>query len=286
MPALPPTLRLLCSLATALLLGACRRESDAVSGTIEVDEVHVGPRVGGRVEKILVNEGDTLPAGTLIAELAAPELSARRDMMQAQISAAERDVEAQGAQLQFLRAEAKRQADLLRNKTVSPTEAERAQSAANMQEKMYAAADQRVAQARAQLDEVNAQLKEMRVTAPADSVLEILSVKVGDVLPPNREVATLILPQQLWVRVYVPEPWLGRIKLHETVSVRVDSFRDREFRGTVEQINRRAEFTPRNVQTAEDRIRQVFGVKIRLENRDDQLWAGMSADVSFANVRP
>ena len=115
-------------------------------------------------------------------------------------------------------------------------------------------------------------------------MLEILSVKVGDVLAPNREVATLILPSYLWVRVYVPQPWLGHIKLGDEVAVRVDSFRDEEFKGVVEQINRQAEFTPRNVQTVEDRIRQVFGVKIRLENRDDKLRAGMSADVTFPNV--
>jgi hypothetical protein len=68
------------------------------------------------------------------------------------------------------------------------------------------------------------------------------------------------------------------------VHVRVDSFPNEEFKGVVEQINRQAEFTPRNVQTVEDRIRQVFGVKVRLENRDDKLRAGMSADVIFPNV--
>ena len=204
--------------------------------------------------------------------------------MLAQIEAAERDVEAQSAQLEFLRADAKRQQELLRSKTVSSNEAERAQSVANTQEKTLAAARGRVAQTRAQFDEVEAQLREMQVVAPADSVLEILSVKVGDVLPANREVATLLLPQHLWVRVYVPEPWLGLIKLHDKVQVRVDSFRGEDFSGSVEQINRQAEFTPRNVQTVEDRIRQVFGVKIRLENRDDKLRAGMSADVAFPNV--
>ncbi|CAN5506387.1 efflux RND transporter periplasmic adaptor subunit [soil metagenome] len=267
-----------------LSLAGCERKSDAVSGTIEVDEVHVGPRMGGRVEKIFVREGDDLAEGTVIAELDAPELRARRDVVLAQIDAAQRDVEAQAAQLEFQRADAKRQQELLRTRTVSPNEAERAQSIANAQEKSLAAAEQRVAQTRAQLQEIEAQLGEMKVVAPADSVLEILSVKVGDVLPANREVATLLLPQHLWVRVYVPETWLGLIKLHDTARVRVDSFPEEEFGGTVEQISRQAEFTPRNVQTVEDRIRQVFGVKMRLENRDDKLRAGMSADVTFPNV--
>jgi HlyD family secretion protein len=86
------------------------------------------------------------------------------------------------------------------------------------------------------------------------------------------------------VRVYGSQPWLAHIRLGDEVRVRVDSFPDEEFRGTVEQISRQAEFTTRNVQTVEDRIRQVFGVKIRLENRDEKLRAGMSADVTFPNV--
>src|SRR5438045_6280247 len=143
----------------------------------------------------------------------------------------------------------------------------------------------RVEQASANLVQIETQLREMHVTAPSDCILEVLSVKVGDVLPANREVATLLLPEHLWVRVYVPEPWLGHITIGDHVRVRVDSFPNTDFDGVVEQINRQAEFTPRNVQTVEDRIRQVFGVKIRLPNNDDRLRAGMSADVYFPNVK-
>lgn len=240
--------------------------------------------MGGRVAKIFAREGDHLKPGDPIVELDAAELPAQRDLAQAQVDAAMRDVEAQQAQLQFLRADAKRQQELLRNRTVSPNEAERASSAATSQEKAVEAAQMRVAQARANLAQIETQLNELKVVAPGDTVLEILSVKVGDVLAPNREVATLLVPSYLWVRVYVPQPWLGYIKLGDEVRARVDSFPNEEFKGAVEQINRQAEFTPRNVQTVEDRIRQVFGVKVRLENRDDKLRAGMSADVVFPEV--
>jgi HlyD family secretion protein len=271
-------------LATVLAVSSCSKRDDSVSGTIEVDEVHVAPRMGGRVQKIFAREGDRLKSGDVIVELDAAELPAQRDLAQAQVDAAVSDAEGQESQLQFLRNEAKRQQELLRNRTVSPGEAERAVSAAATQEKAVQAARMRVAQAKANLAQIESQLNEMRVVAPGDTILEILSVKVGDVLPPNREVATLLVPDYLWVRVYVPQPWLAHIRLGDEVRVRVDSFPDEEFRGTVEQISRQAEFTPRNVQTVEDRIRQVFGVKIRLENRDEKLRAGMSADVTFPNV--
>jgi len=273
------------AVALSIFLSACGNRSNAVSGTIEVDEAHVGPRSGGRVEKIFAQEGDHLREGQLIAQLEASELRARRDLAAAQIDTAIHDADAQAAQLEFLRADARRQQDLLRRKVVSPNDAERAESAAKAQEKSLEAAHMRITQARAQLADIDAQLHEMQVSAPGDSVLEVLTVKVGDVLPPNGEVATLLLPQHLWVRVYVPETWLGLIKVGDPVRLRVDSFPHIDFPGVVEQINRQAEFTPRNVQTVEDRIRQVFGVKIRLPNNDDRLRAGMAADVYFPNVK-
>ena len=143
---------------------------------------------------------------------------------------------------------------------------------------------ERLAQARAQLAEMDAQLREMKIAAPSDCVLEVLSVKVGDVLAPNQDVATLLLTNHLWVRVYVPEPWLGHIQLGEQVTVRVDSDPGKEFSGVVEQIARAAEFTPRNVQTVGERIKQVFGIKVRLDNPEGKLRAGMAADVTFPNA--
>ena len=251
-----------------------------------MDEAHVGPRSSGRVEKIFAQEGDRLHEGQMIAQLEAPELRARRELAAAQIDTAIRDADAQSAQLEFLRSDAKRQQDLLKRKVVSPNDAERADSAAKTQEKNVEAAQMKIIQARAQLSDIDAQLKEMQVVAPAESILEVLNVKTGDILIPpfNQEVATLLLPQHLWVRVYVPEPWLGKIKIGDQARVQVDSFPGKDFPGVVEQVNRQAEFTPRNVQTVEDRIRQVFGVKIRLPNNDDRLRAGMAADVYFPNV--
>ena len=116
-------------------------------------------------------------------------------------------------------------------------------------------------------------------------MLETLSAKVGDVVPPNHEVATLLLTDHLWVRVYVPELWLSQIQLQQPVGVRCDGSQSK-FTGTVEQINRQAEFTPRNVQTVADRIRQVFGIKVRLPSETDALKAGMTVDVFFPSVPP
>ena len=304
---------LLPAILAFLISAGCSRigkgsDPASVSGTIDTDEIHVASRYGGRVEKTLAQEGETLQAGQVLVELEASELEARRDQAAAslaelvagprkeEIEAAKHDWESQTAELELARANARRAADLFASKTISETEHDSAARRAESLEKSVAAAKsrydlliagtrpERISLARAQLAEIEAQLGEMRVMASTDSVLEVLSVKAGDVLAPNREVATLVMPQHIWVRVYVPEPWLGHIKLGESVKVRVDSFADKEFAGTIEQVMRSAEFTPRNVQTVQDRIKQVFGVKVRLDNRDGLLRAGMSADVSFPNI--
>ena len=293
-----------------LLLASCNRNNPPphVSGTIETDQARVASRYGGRVEKIYAAEGNALTNGQPIVELEAAELRAMRAEAAAQlaeleagprpqeITAAKNDWEAQVADLELARSEAKRARELASDRTISETELDRSVTRVRTLEKSAAASKsrydlllagtrpERIAQARARLDQLDAQWREMLITAPTNCVLEVLSVKVGDVLAPNREVATLLLTHHLWVRVYVPEPWLGLIKIGQQVRVRVDSFPDKDFPGQVEQINRAAEFTPRNTQTVADRIKQVFGVKVWLPNREDVLRAGMAADVYFPEV--
>jgi HlyD family secretion protein len=297
-------------LSFGVVIVSCKPDArpKSVSGTIETDEVRVASRYGGRVEKLLVQEGDSLKSGQVVAALDAAELRARRDQAAAQlaefeagsrkeeIAAAKHDWEAMAADLEKARVDLRRAEQLFADKTISPTEHDQAVTRAQTLENNVAAAKsrydlllagtrpERVAQARAQLAEIDAQLGEMKIVAPSDCVVEVLSVKVGDVLAANREIATLLLPEHLWVRVYVPEPWLGHIQLGEAVKVRVDSDPDKDFQGTVEQLAREAEFTPRNVQTVGERIKQVFGIKIRLDNREGKLRAGMAADVTFTNV--
>jgi HlyD family secretion protein len=296
--------------ALILLLTACKPPAnpDSVSGTIETDEVRVASRYGGRVEKILADEGDALKTGQLLVQLEAAELEASHAQAAAQlaeleagprkeeIEAAKHDWEVQTAELQHAQDDAKRAEELFAQKTISPAEHDQAVTHVQTIEKTAAAArsrydlllagtrPERLAQARGQLAEIESHLREMQILAPSNSVLEVLSVKVGDVLAPNQEAATLLLPQHLWVRVYVPEPWLGHIQVGEGVQVRVDSEPGKGFPGVVEQIARTAEFTPRNVQTVGERVKQVFGIKVRLDKSENELRPGMAADVVFPGV--
>jgi len=303
-------IRFLFAVALFAATSGCKpgEKPDSVSGTIETDEARVASRYGGRVEKVLAQEGDALAGGQVIVELDAAELRPRRNLLAAQLAEAEAgprkeeiatvkaEWEAQVAELDLARTDRKRADELFTDKTISETERDRAVTHERTLEKSVAAANsryelllagtrpERIAQARAQLAELDAHLREMKILTPTNCVLEVLSVKVGDVLAPNQPVATLLLTNHIWVRVFVPEPWLGHIKLGDAVNVRVDSFPGKDFAGVVEQIARAAEFTPRNVQTVGERVKQVFGVKVRLDNAEGQLRAGMAADVFFPNV--
>jgi len=299
--------------ALTLLATGCSVEDPSrgrsVSGTIETDEVRVASRYGGRVVKISAAEGDSLQTAQPLVELDAAELKAKRDRVAAQVAeyeagprpqeidAAKHDWEARAAESDQARVDAKRAEELFTQKTISATEHDQTLTRASTLEKNVAAAKsrydlllagtraERLAQVRAELAETDANLREMSIVAPSNSVLEVLSVKVGDVLAPNQALATLLLTDHLWVRVFVPEPWLGHIQLGEPVRVRVDSDPGKDFSGKVEQIARSAEFTPRNVQTVGERVKQVFGIKVRLDNQEGKLRAGMAADVAFPNVQ-
>jgi multidrug resistance efflux pump len=136
-----------------------------------------------------------------------------------------------------------------------------------------------VLEAQARIEQIEVQLAEGEVKAPTSALIEVLSVRPGDLLTPNQTIARLLERDQIWVRIYIPEPQLGLIKVGQRAQIKVDTFPDRSFAGAVEQINAQGEFTPRNVQSRDERNHQVFGVKVRIDNRDGILKSGMAADV-------
>jgi membrane fusion protein YbhG len=143
------------------------------------------------------------------------------------------------------------------------------------------AAKAQLERARATSKQIEVQLSELEVISPANAFVEVLQVRPGELINPNSPVATLLEVDRLWVRVYVPEPEKGNVQLGKEVSVGVDTFPGEKFRGRIEEIASRGEFTPRNVQTRDEREHQVFGLRVRLENPGRMLSAGMAADVTI-----
>ncbi|HXG67237.1 MAG TPA: efflux RND transporter periplasmic adaptor subunit [Blastocatellia bacterium] len=142
------------------------------------------------------------------------------------------------------------------------------------------AAAAQLERARAALQQVETQISELEVLSPADAFVEVLQLRPGDLINPGAPVATLVEVDRLWVRVYVPEPELGYAQLGKEVGVKVDTYPDETFTGRIEHVSSRGEFTPRNVQTREERAHQVFPVRVRLAaDSAGKVRAGMAADV-------
>jgi HlyD family secretion protein len=327
------------------------------SGTVEARNIRVGSKVGGRIDKILVREGDSVQPGQVlmsfddkelqaaleqsraaaeksqrgyrpeeIAEARAAAAQAKADYEQRRngyrvedIAAAKADLERAKADevrthLDFDRYDALAKNDLISKQQRDTAEANWKMALAqqdNAQHKLdqlqrgyrpeeIASAEARYRQTQATLEKLEhgnrredielakaayaydeARYRERQVVAPSAATVEVLDVRPGDIIAPNTPVATLLERDQIYVRIYIPETEIGRIRIGQKGEVRVDSFPNVVFDGVVEQINQQAEFLPRNVQTREERVHQVFGVKVRINDTAGRVLAGMAADVKL-----
>jgi HlyD family secretion protein len=130
--------------------------------------------------------------------------------------------------------------------------------------------------ARGKVDQIQTMIDELTIEAPAAVRIEALDLRPGDLVAPNATAVTVVEDDQLYLRIYVPETVLGHIKVGQEVPIVVDSF-DTEFKGVVEHINAVGEYSPRNLQTADERADQVFATRIGVVTGRDKLRAGMAA---------
>jgi multidrug resistance efflux pump len=142
-----------------------------------------------------------------------------------------------------------------------------------------AAADGQVEAAKGKLDQINVLIDELTIRASRAARVESLDLRPGDILAPNATAASLIEDDQLYVRIYIPETQIGFISPSQEVPVTVDSFGKRTFKGVVEHINAAGEYSPRNLQTADERANEVFATRIGLREGQGELRAGMAAFV-------
>jgi HlyD family secretion protein len=307
-----------------ILLGAvgCRKAIDNgtihASGHIEATEIRLAAKVGGRLLDSPLEEGDTITAGELVAQLEtvdaehqlaqaranaeaadaqlrlllagsrAEDLRRAEDQMaqaQAELDAARRDLDRLSGLADRGSATEKSRDDAATRKEI----AERAVAAARAQldklvagprrQEIEAARAQR-ASAEAMVAAVEQQIIDATVLAPSDGVVTTRIAEPGEVLPPGAIIAVLTDLARPWLTVWIDEPSLSRVTLSQSVTVRVDGC-EQSFEGTVSFISPVAEFTPKNVQTPDERAKLVFRVKVQLANPDGVFKPGMPADAYF-----
>jgi HlyD family secretion protein len=197
-------------------------------------------------------------------------------VLEAQIENAKRDYEA--------RKDGPDPDDLaLAQARVQTAEANLALAQADTIQEQLAVAQAQVESARAALGVIQTQLDKMVLTAPAEGVVLFRSVEPGEVVSPGANAITLGLQDNLTITVYIPEDRYGEIRLGDRVSVKIDSFPNEIFTATVVRIADQAEYTPRNVQTAEGRSATVFAIELSVDDPAGKLKPGMPADVEFTS---
>ena len=287
-----------------------------VSGNIEVTTVGVGFKVAGHVNRRLVDEGETVKMGQIVAKLETADLeldvaNAGAQLLAAQATLAQlangsrpQDVSVAQAALRSAQAdkqnaavEYERMRRLFAQGAVSAQELDRSQTAfatAN------ARADQTVQQLslvvegprREEIDLAAARVEQMKqvqklaqtrlgyaqITAPVDGVVLSKNIEAGEYVSPGTPVVTIGDLNQVWLKAYIAETDLGRVKLGQKVKVTTDTYPNKAYEGRIGFIASEAEFTPKSIQTTEERVKLVYRIKINVENTARELKPGMPAD--------
>ena len=290
-----------------------------VSGNIEVTDIEVSFRIPGWVETRPVSEGEPVNAGQLIARLESTELAQEVALREAEaqayaaelaaleagsrpqeIAVARAAVRHAQAELERLAAEYERQRDLLARNVTSQQAFERATAENEVaksrveeaQEQLKLAEEgprkEDIARARARLEQVRqslaiaeTRLNYATLASPITGTVLSENVEAGEYVVPGVPVVTVGDLVNTWLRAYVNETDLGRIKLGQAVCVTTDTYPGKGYLGKLTFIASAAEFTPKNVQTAEERVKLVYRVKIDIPSPDLELKPGMPADADI-----
>ena len=268
----------------ALLVAGCRDRADAlrVSGTVEIRQVRLAAMTSGRLIRLLKDEGDTVRRGDTVGVLEQPGLDALIRQRQAQARAAGLRVHEVSAAV----ADSARAAnDLARAKPLRDQGIVSAQQYDELSAAAAAAAA-RLAATRAASSESTAASAavaaalairdQLTIVAPEDGVIVTRYAEPGEPLTSGMPIASLGLVRRPWIRAYVGERFIGRMKTGQPVTVRADGY-DQPFPARVVEIAPRAEYTPRAALTERERADLVFGIKVEADGGDagGRLKAGM-----------
>lgn len=286
------------------------------SGTLEATEVKVSAKVPGQIEKVYVQEGNQVRVGDTLVVLDRVTLALQYKQAQAGVDLANAQYRLllNGARIEDLRlaeesvrqAESsfktanedyKRMKELIASNTITKkqyddaesrftiTEAQLNSAKQNLQKLQRFARPEEIAAAKARLDQAKAsadlllkQLNDAVIIAPVAGTVTHRAVEEGELIGVGTSVATVARLEQLNLMIYVNETDLGKVKLGGDADIVIDGYPEKSFQGKVIYISPIAEFTPKNVQTKEDRTKLVFGVKLEVQNTEGILKSGMPAD--------
>jgi len=290
-----------------------------VSGNIEVTSVELSFKLPGRVRERLVDEGETVKAGRIVARLDPEELRHEVDIRRADVDAAraalteletgyrkEEIAQAEAvlgrvkADADRIRTDYARQQALYRKEVISARDFDAAKAAyegsqANVREASERLKLLRSGPRRETIDQARARLRDAEgvlalagtrlgyaaLVSPVDGLVLSKNIEPGEQVSAGTPVVTVGLLDEVWVRAYISETDLGRVKVGQPATVTTDTWPGKKYRGRVSFISQEAEFTPRSVQTEKERVKLVYRIKVVVPNRERELKPGMPADVEI-----
>ncbi len=307
-------------LGLATALAGCNTDDHAdlvLSGTVEARETMLAFQVDGRIEELLVDEGQLVTVGQTVAVMMDQDYRLLVSQARAEAAAAEAAValleagsrrqelqvatatlKQARAEQRFAAAEAKRIRKLIASKLASQEQLDQAQLKLDVAASEVDRAEQllQLLQAgprREELDRARAELAARRsvlkgaeqrlsytrLASPVNGMVTLRQAEAGEVVGAGQPVFKVAELTHPWVRAYLNETNLTQVRLGQRVQVTVDGLPDRVFQGTLSFISPKAEFTPKSVETRELRVDLVYRVKVQLEDPDGVLKLGMPADV-------
>ena len=309
---------ILLSVILILVVGCGNKHAGSIesSGTLEAVEVNIASKVAGQLLKLNVEEGSKVNVGDTIATLDHEMLQLQLQQAQAGVDLADAQYRLllNGARTEDLRSaeEMVRQSEssfetaktdydrikeLFSTNSVSKKQYEDAESRFTITQAQLSSAKQnlqklqrfarpedinaakaRVDQARAQANLIKKQIIDSYIFAPVSGTITYKPVEVGELIGTGTVLVRISRLEKLELMIYVNETELGKVKLGSTADVVIDTYPDKTFPGKVVYVSPVAEFTPRNVQTKDERTKLVFGVKLEVENSNGELKSGMPAD--------
>lgn len=293
------------------------------SGQVRGTEITVSSKLAGKIEKLLIKEGQAVKEGDLIAKISSKEIEARIEQANSQIAAFKRQKEVifhkihqakaavQRAEASFQEAKSQwnlakkdyeRYSNLAKEELISRSKLdemetrlrvaeakldaaknakEEAAGALQEAEASYDEVNSLVDTANARLKEIEAIFKDTEIYAPSSGTIINKLVEEGELVAQGTPIATLVDLSDLYVKVYIPEKDIGKIRLGNPARIYTDAFPGKSSTGKVTEISEKAEFTPKEVHMKEERTKLVFGVKVGIENPEGYLKPGMPVDVKI-----
>ncbi|MBM3243509.1 MAG: efflux RND transporter periplasmic adaptor subunit [Candidatus Omnitrophica bacterium] len=235
-----------------------------VSGTIEGDDVRISFRVTGQITELLTDEGMVIKRNQVVARLNQDELSKVKAEAEAALKLAEYQYRLDYDD--YIRAE-----NLFKAGAISAQKRDEAKTKADTSRA-------NIKQLQASLELANTKLGWTELASPLDGYVLVKSALPGEVVQIGAPVFTAINLDELWVTAYINESDLGKVKLQQKAYVQTDTYKGKKYEGWVSFVSSQAEFTPKYIQTTEERVKYVYRIKVRVNNSSLELKPGMPAD--------